>query len=162
MTEHGTLLPNYANLLSQVYQWLGVVYGELALEVVDRTERITFQNNAATMLSKARNWNREDPLIRYQLALQYAELGEVLNILMQFQSSIDEVNKAINLDPVNPSYYNLLAQLLSSKSEFDTAASISLAGWKRCVKQYTTPNAPNESMINWDGVDYRFKEDLIK
>jgi hypothetical protein len=77
ITEHGTLLPDYANLLSQVYQWLGVVYGELALEVVERTERVTFQNNAAIMLSKARSWNRDDSFIRYQLALQYAELGEV-------------------------------------------------------------------------------------
>jgi hypothetical protein len=85
-----------------------------------------------------------------------------LFLLIKFQSSIDEINRAIHLDPINPSYYNLLALLLSSKSEFGTAANVALAGWKKCVKHYITPNAPNESMINWDVVDYKFKEDLIK
>jgi hypothetical protein len=78
VTEHASTLPSYSYLLGQVYQWLGVVYGELALEVVSREDRLRLQNDAIVMLSKARNLQRSDPKIRYQLALQYAEVGEVI------------------------------------------------------------------------------------
>jgi len=78
VTEHASTLPSYSFLLGQVYQWLGVVYGELALEEVGREERLRLQNDAIVMLSKARNLQRSDSKIRYQSALQYAEVGEVM------------------------------------------------------------------------------------
>ena len=77
MTEHGPSLSNYPFILSQVFQWLGVVYGELSLEVVGRGDRIRHQEEAITLLSKARSLQKNNHLARYQLALQYAEVGEV-------------------------------------------------------------------------------------
>lgn len=77
ITEHGFLLPNYHQLLARIYQWLGLVYSELALEVVEREERHIFQTEAIVMLSKGAQYEKNDALIHYQLALALVEGGEV-------------------------------------------------------------------------------------
>lgn len=77
MNEHASLLSDYKFMLSQVFGWLGVVYGELSLEVVGREERNRFKSRAAILLRKSRNHCKTNPQTRYQLALQFAEMGEV-------------------------------------------------------------------------------------
>lgn len=81
VTEHGANLDTYTDLLAEVYQWLGVVYGELALEVDGREDRTKYQNDSLAMLSRARNASRGNSEIRYQLALQYSEVGEVCHFV---------------------------------------------------------------------------------
>lgn len=77
LSEHGISLSNYSSILGQVFQWLGVVYGELSLEVVRREDRTRHQEEAIIMLSKARTLQKTNHVARYQLALQFAEVGEV-------------------------------------------------------------------------------------
>ena len=77
VTEQGSKLGNYKEMLSIVFQWLGVVNGEIALESLVRQERSDRQNEAILYLEKARSLNRENAYIRYQLALQLAEVGDV-------------------------------------------------------------------------------------
>jgi hypothetical protein len=77
LTEHGFLLPNYNSLLSQTFQWLGIVYGELSLEVLERDERVEYQNQAVVMLSKAVQICQTDSVLYYQLSLGLAEAGQV-------------------------------------------------------------------------------------
>jgi hypothetical protein len=77
VTEQGSKLGKYKEMLSIVFQWLGVVNGEIALESLVRQERSDRQNEAILYLEKARSLNRENAYIRYQLALQLAEVGDV-------------------------------------------------------------------------------------
>jgi len=79
LTEHGASLEEneYASILAQIFQWLGVVYGELSLEVVGRQDRTRHQEEAIIMLSKASNLQKNDDTIRFQLALQLTQVGDV-------------------------------------------------------------------------------------
>lgn len=79
LSEHGIYLEesNYSAMLAQIFQWLGIVYGELSLEVVSRQDRTVHQDEAIIMLSKARNLQKGNDSIRYQLALQLAQVGDV-------------------------------------------------------------------------------------
>lgn len=87
VTEHGSSLENYEILLSIVFQCLGLVYGELALEVIDSRERNVYQDQAVVMLRKSVDHN-EDPMILYQLALALSEAKQVpyINIRLKNHS----------------------------------------------------------------------------
>ncbi|KAI8893149.1 hypothetical protein BC833DRAFT_609421 [Globomyces pollinis-pini] len=158
ITEHGSSLSNCITLQSLVYQWLGVVYGELAVEVFDRQEREDFQNEAISLLTKAKQLTPNNAKVRYQLALQLSEVGE-------FSLAIDEVNKSIQLDPHNPSSYNLLALLLTSKLDYAKALQVASLGHKEFVASAATLPNPNkielEYLVNWDNVELKRKEELL-
>ena len=77
VTEHGQTLPQYPTLLSRIYQWQAVVYGEIALEVIESDERQHLQAGARDFLKRAKMLDKNNYLIRFQLALQKAEIGEV-------------------------------------------------------------------------------------
>jgi tetratricopeptide (TPR) repeat protein len=173
LSEHGTSLSDYNSILSQVFQWLGVVYGELSLEVVKREDRTRHQEEAIIMLSKARSLQKTNHRARYQLALQFAEVGEVrlfflvnfFNFLFhfQFQQAVDEINRAITLDSTVPSYYNLLVLMLSSKSHVDKALALGNAGWSHCLKHLCTIHkVDSESELAWDSVNPSYRDDLVK
>jgi tetratricopeptide (TPR) repeat protein len=159
LTEHGAYLPNYSELLSIVFQSLGLVYGELALEVVDSQERQTYRNQAVVMLSKAVD-HLEDPVILYQLALALSEVGE-------FEGAISNLDKSIELEPHNPASYNLLALLLSSRSQYEKAAQAALVGWTTCVSYQSVSqkghlNVNGEAHLIWENIDPGFKEELLR
>jgi hypothetical protein len=61
-------------------QWLGLVYGELALEVLESTERLMYQNQAVVMLSKAVQVEQQNSVLFYQFAFALSEVGEVFSI----------------------------------------------------------------------------------
>lgn len=80
LVQHGVRLPNYSNLLCTIYQWLGAVYGELSMDVIDGNERRGLQNEALSVLFIATQVKKNDPNLFYQLGLQLAEAGEVILI----------------------------------------------------------------------------------
>lgn len=81
LQQHGSKLVNFSSICSLICQWLGVVYGELALEVRDSAYRQQYQNLALKMLKRAKKTSpKADPFLLYQLALQQAEVGQVLRI----------------------------------------------------------------------------------
>lgn len=75
--KHCKSQPFYSSLIARIYQWLGVVYGELSMEVREATERTNFQIQALDMLRKASQINITDHKLFYLLALQYSEMGDV-------------------------------------------------------------------------------------
>ncbi|KAJ3322235.1 Tetratricopeptide repeat protein 7A [Boothiomyces sp. JEL0866] len=159
ITEHGSHLPNYSLLLSRVFQWLGIVYGELALDVIGREERLDYQTEAVLILRKAKELDKNNSRIRFQLALQLAEIGE-------FEEAIDEVNHSLNLSPHSPGPYNLLALLLSSKDHHDKGLEVANAGWKSCMKEHLfvapgSEKTDQELLVDWDSVDIHFKEEIL-
>ncbi|KAJ3272125.1 Tetratricopeptide repeat protein 7A [Terramyces sp. JEL0728] len=159
ITEHGSHLPNYSLLLSRIFQWLGIVYGELALDVIGREDRQDYQTEAVLILKKAKELDKNNSRIRFQLALQLAEIGE-------FGQAIDEINQSLNLSPHSPGPYNLLALLLSSKEHYDKALEVANAGWKSCMKEHSLVVAGDKGeqdlLVDWDSVDIHFKEEILK
>ena len=182
-TEHLSHLPNYSIVLKKIYRWLGVVYGEQALEVTNSALRVQLQVNATAMFEKAISVDPDNYLLYYQLGLQLAESGE-------FLPAMDSLDQSISLNPGFPNAYNLLALLLSSKSQYTKALEIIDEGWRTCVaafaKDYhsdlpkfngrasfgapssarSSPEPPSisshqRSGIVWDLVPINLREDMI-
>jgi hypothetical protein len=158
ITEHGTNLPDYSLLLSKVYQWLGLIYGELGLEGVEKEVRETFQSQAVVMLSKAIHLQKRNATLRYQLALAMIEIGE-------FEQAAIEVQHATTYNPNCPSFYNLLALMLSSQKQYEKAMQIATAGWKVCVEQLCPKEnvkiSEAERLVNWELVETPYKDELF-
>jgi tetratricopeptide (TPR) repeat protein len=150
-------------ILGSIYQWLGVVYGELSMEVIEGTQRRTYQNEAIEMLQKATELNAYDATLFYQLSLQLGEVGE-------FSQAIDNINQSIKLQPQNPASYNLLALLLSSRGKSEKALEVVIEGWGLCLSKYADVRHQSnlddtsevEQKINWETVDPFFKREMIK
>nr|KAJ3417064.1 hypothetical protein HK105_001104 [Polyrhizophydium stewartii] len=161
-TQHTAHLPKYTEILRRVYQWLGVVYGEHALEVTSGKERRRLQSEAIAMLQKAAAIDDKDHMVHYQLALQLAEAGE-------FGDAVDAINQSIRAKPDFPNAYNLLALLMNSKAQNDRALQVIREGWRVCVIKFAKEQvikagkkaASLESMITWDSVPAELRDDLI-
>ncbi|KAI8910279.1 hypothetical protein EDD86DRAFT_204972 [Gorgonomyces haynaldii] len=161
--QHGQESPHYNELMRTMYQWLAIVYGELGLEVVSASERRAYQNDALSMLKRARNLGRLDANLAYQFAVQHAESGD-------FGSAMDMLNKAITIDPKCPQFYNLLALLLTSRNKYEKALQICQEGWRICL-QRLSPDSKSltteadvtevEQKINWDMLDPNLKKEMI-
>lgn len=158
ITEHGTTLSDYSLLLSKVYQWLGLIYGELGLEGVEKEVRETFQSQAVVMLSKAMHLQKRNAILRYQLALSLIEIGE-------FEEAAVEAHHAITYNPNCPSFYNLLALMLSSQKQYEKAMQIATAGWNVCVEQLCSKEnvkiSEAERLVNWELVETPYKDELF-
>ncbi|KAH6595788.1 hypothetical protein BASA61_003675 [Batrachochytrium salamandrivorans] len=156
-------LPEYSSILKDIYQWLGVVYGEQSIEVSSNRERRLLQSQAIAMLQKATAMDSTDPIMHYQLALQLAEVGE-------FADAIDAINQSIEIKSDFPNAYNLLSLILNSKSQTNRALQVVQEGWRACAIKYAktqlvkvraTADSHIESMIKWDYVPIELREDLI-
>ena len=152
-------------LLSKVFQCLGLVYGELSLEVSNSEERMEYIEQAVVMLKKA-VLHYEDSICLYQLALALSEAREVLYI-DQIDEALLYVNRAIELNPYNPSFYNLLSLLMSSKARHEDASHFALVGLSTCIKYQGKEKTghsetTNERQLLWDDIDPAFKEELLK
>eukprot|EP00842_Homolaphlyctis_polyrhiza_P006060 jgi/Hompol1/6455/HPOL_002272-RA len=163
-TQFLSHLPNYNAILKEIYQWLAVVSGEQALEVVNAKDRRRLQSEATSMLQQAVSLVPDDFQAYYQLALQLAEVGELVD-------AIEAINKSIELKANYPNSYNLLALILSAKSQLDKAIQVAQEGWRVCIIKFskeqivkiTTSGDKNiESLITWDAVPIHLREDLIK
>ncbi|KAJ3306677.1 hypothetical protein HDV03_004307 [Kappamyces sp. JEL0829] len=154
LTEQGSKLANYKAMMAQVFRWLGAVNGEMALEMVVRKERTERQKEALLFLEKSKTMDRQNAQLRYQLALQLAEVGDVKN-------AIDEINKAIVLNPHCPNFYNLFALILSCEN-IDHALALANAGWVQCIKyQLELKKVSSEAQMTWENVDFTFRADLM-
>ena len=145
---------------------MGLVYGELGLEVADATERTTYQDQAVVMLKKSVD-HHEDAMTLYQLALALSEAKEVFPKINQVEEAFNTLNRAIELNPQNPMFYNLLALLLSAKAQHETASKVALTGWSSCVSHQIKArngqlDSSNEKSLLWDNIDPGFKEELLK
>jgi tetratricopeptide (TPR) repeat protein len=126
LNEHGGSLVNYRALLCKVNQWLGVVYGELGLETTQREDRLDYQTKGTELLQKAVGLE-DSGVLRYQYALSLVEIGE-------FELGMSQIQKAIELDPAQPSFYNLLALMLDSREQTSKAIDICKSGWRCCIE----------------------------
>ncbi|KAJ3115541.1 hypothetical protein HK100_001312 [Physocladia obscura] len=155
------------SLLVEVHKYKGLIFGELAAEVVNSTDRRSFQEAALKSFKesisrvdseKATNWR-----LFYQLAFQYAEMGQIADAVASIQESL-------NLDPTNISSWNLLALLLTSVRQYDEALEVCEAGWRIGVDNIngklsneasTKIKIEDELIIVWDSVPVKVKEDLF-
>ncbi|KAJ3117183.1 hypothetical protein HK098_006351 [Nowakowskiella sp. JEL0407] len=150
------------DLLRTSLKMLGVVCGELALEVRDSDERVKYRAQAVECLEEAFRFDETRWDIAYQLALQYAEIGEI-------QTSIDTLNKGLSINQGHTPSWNLLALLLSSRKDLDQALKVCEVGWKACVagiasgrqETFTKPVGSKPDVFTWDTVGSTEKEDLI-
>jgi tetratricopeptide (TPR) repeat protein len=126
LNEHGTLLTNYHSLLCNVNQWLGVVYGELGLETIQREERIEYQTKGMESFQKAVDLENS-AILRYQYAISLVELGE-------FEQALTQIQAAIGINPAQPMFYNLLALMLDSREQVSKAIEVCKSGWKCCIE----------------------------
>ena len=80
----------------------------------------------------------------------------------QIEHAIDEINKAISIDPSRPIYYNLLSYTLSSHDS-EQALSLALAGWKECINYVVKEQkVASETAINWEQVFFGYRINLMK
>ncbi|KAI8922682.1 hypothetical protein BC831DRAFT_66731 [Entophlyctis helioformis] len=163
-TAHLAHLPNYNLVLKNVYQWLGVVFGEQAQEMISSKEGRALQADSVDMFQKAAALGHSDYLLYYQLALQLAEVGE-------FTDAIDAIRKSIDLNGLYPNAYNLLALMLSSKGQHLRGLQIIREGWLYCITEFAKAQLIKigdaahgkdlESLITWDAVPMDVREDLM-
>ncbi|KAI8806098.1 hypothetical protein BJ742DRAFT_369292 [Cladochytrium replicatum] len=161
---------------SKIKQYVGLLYGELSLEVRDSQSRQTFQAKAIESLEDAlksvENVAGQRPIkrgakdhaspwkLKYQIALQYAEIGEI-------SQAINVLNESIKMNPIHVRSWNLLALLMSCRKDFDQALKVCTVGWKECVSVIGKPRAASivnpgdHDSIAWDGADSTDKEELI-
>ncbi|KAI9206104.1 uncharacterized protein BJ171DRAFT_498690 [Polychytrium aggregatum] len=159
---HGATLANFDPVLVKVEQYLGITYGEMALEVSDSELRGRCQEKSIEHLSCAVQLNPEQWETRYQLALAYAELGES-------DLSIEHLQIALTLNPTHASSWNLLALVLSSKKNYLASLRICETGWRQCINSLATrlgtpPEAidgSGELPLLWDCVSPFEKESLM-
>jgi tetratricopeptide (TPR) repeat protein len=126
LNEHGNSLVNFRALQCKVNQWLGVVYGELGLETTQREDRLDYQTKGTELLQKAVGLE-DSGVLRYQYALSLVELGD-------FELGMSQIQKAIEIDPAQPSFYNLLALMLDSREQTTKAIEICKSGWRCCIE----------------------------
>ncbi|KAJ3296469.1 hypothetical protein HK104_001562 [Borealophlyctis nickersoniae] len=174
LRDHGSTCKDLTSLSQKAYQFLGVAYGELGLEVRDSQERRQLQERAAECLRESVRLNESCWQAWYQLAMQYAELGEIAD-------AIAAVNKSLQLKSNHIPSWNLLALLVSSRKELDQALKVCDMGWKECIgtvvraRQPTVivpfaivpeegsraPTPPELEGFTWDLVESGDKEDLM-
>ncbi|KAJ1542517.1 hypothetical protein HK096_009297, partial [Nowakowskiella sp. JEL0078] len=150
---------SFANLMHKALKYLGTVYGELALEVRNSEQRSHYRSKALECLTESLQLDENSWDAAYQLALQYAEIGEI-------QLAIDVLNKGLTINQSHISSWNLLALLI----KFDQALKVCEVGWKTCVDNIA--NEKQQSLwkskggrwdvFTWDIVESSEKEELIK
>ncbi len=112
-----------AQAKAKAFQYLGLSLGELAMEVSDYNERRNHQIKAVDFLLKSAEF-KQDWIILYQVALQQAETGQIVE-------AIKHINKSLSLNPKSPSSWNLLALCLSAQKS-DQAITVCQVGKKQC------------------------------
>ncbi|KAI9004136.1 hypothetical protein BC832DRAFT_592829 [Gaertneriomyces semiglobifer] len=129
LDDHGsTCGSKLPGLQFTAYKWLGVAYGELALEVRDSQLRRTYQKEALVALLRAKALKPECWDVLYQRALQLAEIGEIGRAILRVKDSLQRHKSHA------PSW-NLLALLLSAKKDFTQAIQVCDMGAKECLSR---------------------------
>jgi tetratricopeptide (TPR) repeat protein len=104
-------------LSSRGYLALGVAYGKQSLEATVKENADSLSEQALEALQKAHSLDTHCTLTLYHLALQHACRGEI-------KLSLQEVSKALVLEPYHPDCLHLMALLLSAEKQFDKSLMI--------------------------------------
>ncbi|KAJ3333224.1 hypothetical protein HDU76_010382 [Blyttiomyces sp. JEL0837] len=162
-------------LLLTTLQYHGIVFGEYALDVTSSEERNRLQSAALDSLRKSlsmvRGGSSPSPQgttdsdeasskwdLEYQLALQFAEVGEIVSAINTLQDSLIH-------NPNHVASWNLMALLLSAKKDYDRALDVCEAGWKEglaaAVAALASSPVAGDVGVPWDLVDNDIKEELF-
>ncbi|KAI9338097.1 hypothetical protein DFJ73DRAFT_950298 [Zopfochytrium polystomum] len=174
---HGAAV--FARIQQRVFQMHGVAHGELAEDVPNSDDRKRLQARALEALRESERWCEGFELptpspaaaageeengaaysgpwdLKFQLALQLAEVGEIDEAIIALEQSLSSNGGYV------PSW-NLLLLVLSARKDHERALQVFEAGWSECISTIVAANGSVgvEGDPAWDQVDVTTKENLF-